>query len=98
MTHGPSQTPHLDRELQKPQAKEILHVITTALNNIADEKQCTKCTLQSTSTLLTSHARDIRAVKHGEWSKEDRKTLKAELKGLFKGVKKDAKGLWKEGK
>jgi hypothetical protein len=73
--------------------------LSTALNDLADERQCTKCTVESISTLLTSHARDIRAAKqNGEWSKEERKALKAEVKGLFKGVKKDVKSLWKGGK
>ncbi|CAL5873436.1 uncharacterized protein PFLUO_LOCUS7715 [Penicillium psychrofluorescens] len=94
--HGPSQSPLLDRELQKPEAKEIISALSSALNDLSDEGKCTKCTVENISTLLTSHAREIRAAKqNGEWPKEDRKALKAEVKGLFKGVKKDVKALWK---
>lgn len=70
----------------------------TALSSLVDEKQCTTCSVQTASTLLTGHARDIKTAKNGQWSKEDKKALKAEVKGLLKGIKKDAKGLWKEAK
>jgi uncharacterized protein YlaN (UPF0358 family) len=95
-THGPSQVPLVDRELQKPQAKEVIRVLTAALNDLTNEKKCTKCTVESISTQLTGHARDLRAAKRsGAWSKEDKKALKAEVKGLFKPIKKDVKSLWK---
>ncbi|CAI7662391.1 unnamed protein product [Penicillium glandicola] len=96
LTHGPSQVPLLDHELQKPQAKEILRTLAAALNDIADEKKCTRCTVENISTLLTGHVRDLRAAKRsGVWSKEDKKALKAEIKALFKPMKKDLKSLWK---
>ncbi|CRL23854.1 unnamed protein product [Penicillium camemberti] len=96
LTHGPSQVPLLDHELQKPQAKDIIQTLATALNDIADEKKCTKCTVENISTLLTGHVRDLRAAKRsGVWSKEDKKALKAEIKGLLRPVKKDVKSLWK---
>lgn len=63
---------------------------------MVDEKKCTKCTVENISTLLTGHVRDLRAAKqNGVWSKEDKKALKAEIKGLLKPVKKDVKSLWK---
>ncbi|KAL4801185.1 hypothetical protein BDV18DRAFT_165201 [Aspergillus unguis] len=97
--HGPSQTPHLDHELQQPYAQAIIRSLTEALNDLADETKCTKCTVETASALLTSHARDLRAAKkNGQWSKQEKKALKAEVKGSFKGVKKDVKALWKEGK
>ncbi|KAL4961070.1 uncharacterized protein BDV14DRAFT_181106 [Aspergillus stella-maris] len=97
--HGPSQTPHLDHELQQPYAQSIIRALTTALNDLADSNKCTKCTIENSSTLLTTHARDIRAAKkNGQWSKAERKALKAEVKSSFKSVKKDVKALWKEGK
>lgn len=34
--------------------------------------------------------------KNGEFSKDDKKAMKKEMKGLFKGVKHDAKKVWKE--
>ncbi|KAJ5498264.1 hypothetical protein N7453_007315 [Penicillium expansum] len=95
LTHGPSQVPLLDLELQKPQAKDIIRTLAAALNDIADEKKCTKCTVENISTLLTGHVRDLRAAKRsGMWSKEDKKALKTEIKGLLKPVKKDVKSLW----
>ncbi|KAJ5503237.1 hypothetical protein N7463_006111 [Penicillium fimorum] len=96
LTHGPSQVPLLDRELQKPQAKDIIRTLATALNDIADEKKCTKCTVENISKLLTGHVRDLRAAKRsGMWSKEDKRALKMEIKGLLRPVKKDVKSLWK---
>ncbi|OJJ40130.1 hypothetical protein ASPWEDRAFT_166216 [Aspergillus wentii DTO 134E9] len=96
LTHGPSQVPLLDSELQNPQAKEIICTLVTALNDITDENKCTKCTVENISTLLTGHVRDLRGAKRsGMWSKEEKKALKAEIKALLKPVKKDVKNLWK---
>jgi hypothetical protein len=82
--------------LQKPQAKDIVRTLANALNDIADDTKCTKCTVENISTLLTGHVRDLRAAKRsGTWSKEDKHVLKAEIKGLLKPVKKDVKSLWK---
>ncbi|CAP91758.1 Pc13g06890 [Penicillium rubens Wisconsin 54-1255] len=90
------QVPLLDSELQRPQAKDIIHTLAKALNDIADEKKCTKCTAENISTLITGHVRDLRAAKRsGMWSKEDKKALKVEIKGLLKPAKKDIKSLWK---
>ncbi|KAJ5161448.1 hypothetical protein N7492_006840 [Penicillium capsulatum] len=98
-SHGPSQSPLLDHELQNPRAKEILLVLSKGLNDLSDDKKCTQCTVQEISTALTGHVRDIKTAKqNGEWSKKERKTLKAEIKSIFKPVKKDIKVLWKEGR
>ncbi|KAL4735896.1 hypothetical protein BDV11DRAFT_195078 [Aspergillus similis] len=97
--HGPSQTPHLDHEFQQSYAQDIIRTLTAALNDLADEKKCTKCTVEKSTALLTSHVRDIRdAKKNGQWSKEEKKALKTEVKTSFKPVKKAVKALWKEGK
>jgi hypothetical protein len=96
LSHGPSKTPLLDCELQRPQAQEILRALSVALNELADEKKCTKCTVETLSTLLTDHVRNLRTAKqNGEWTKEERKVLKAEAKALLKPVKKQIKSLWK---
>ncbi|KAJ5207043.1 hypothetical protein N7491_002326 [Penicillium cf. griseofulvum] len=96
LTHGPSQVPLLDHELQKQQAKDVICTLVTALNDIADDNKCTKCTVENISTLLTGYVRDLRAAKQsGTWSKEDKKALKAEIKDLLKPVKKEVKSLWK---
>ncbi|KAJ5525448.1 hypothetical protein N7494_012098 [Penicillium frequentans] len=98
-THGPSQSERFDRELQRPQAQEMIRALTKALNDINDQEKCTKCAVENASTLLTTHVRDIRALKqNGEWTKEERKALKAEVKGIFKPVKKSVKALWKDGR
>ncbi|KAB8275324.1 hypothetical protein BDV30DRAFT_236692 [Aspergillus minisclerotigenes] len=97
--HGPSQTPHLDRQLQQPETKEILQALSVAFNDIADERQCTKCAVETTSSLLTGYIREVKAAKkNGQYSKEEKKALKKEIKGLAKVVKRDFKALWLEGK
>ncbi|OGM39931.1 hypothetical protein ABOM_011353 [Aspergillus bombycis] len=97
--HGPSQTPHLDRQLQQPQTKEILQALSVALNDIADERQCTKCAVETASGLLTGYVREVKAAKkNGQYSKEERKALKKEVKALGRGVKRDVKALWLEEK
>lgn len=35
------------------------------------------------------------AKRNGEWTKEERKGMKAEFKAVFKPMKKDIKALWK---
>lgn len=96
--HGSSQSPLLDRELQKPQAKQIILLLSEQLKDLANDSKCTKCTVQNISTVLTGHVRDLKVAKqNGEWSKEDRKAMKAEMKAIFKPVKKDIKALWKQG-
>ncbi|KAJ5671888.1 hypothetical protein N7507_001015 [Penicillium longicatenatum] len=98
-THGPSQSERFDRELQKPQAQAMILALTKALNDINDQEKCTKCAVENASTVLTTHVRGIRELKqNGEWTKEERKALKAEVKGIFKPVKKSVKALWKEGR
>ncbi|KAJ5098918.1 hypothetical protein N7532_005919 [Penicillium argentinense] len=95
-THGPSQTPLLDRELQTERAQDIIGLLAKALNNVTDGTKCTKCTVDEVSALLTDHVKSLRLAKqNGEWSKEERKTLKAEVKLLFKPVKKGVTSLWK---
>lgn len=76
----------------------MIQALTAALNDLMDEKKCTQCALERASALMASHVQEIQAVKkNGQWSKGERKALKAELKTSLKGVKKDAKTLWSEG-
>ncbi|KAJ5928809.1 hypothetical protein N7466_007765 [Penicillium verhagenii] len=98
-THGPSQSERFDRELERPQAQEIIRALKQALNDINDQEKCTKCAVENASTVLTTQVREIREAKrNGEWTKEERKALKAETKAIFKPVKKSIKALWKEGR
>ncbi|CBF89297.1 predicted protein [Aspergillus nidulans FGSC A4] len=97
--HSSSQTPNLDHEFKQPYTQDIIRMLTAALHDLADETKCIKCTVEKSSALLTSHLCDIQAAKKtGQWSKEERKALKAEVKSSFKPVKKTVKALWKEGK
>ena len=55
-----------------------------------------KCVVDEAAKALTSCTRDLRAAKKsGEWSKGEKKALKKEAKGLFKGLKCDVKPVWK---
>ncbi|KAE8380498.1 hypothetical protein BDV26DRAFT_290416 [Aspergillus bertholletiae] len=90
--HSPSQTPHLDYQLQQPQTKAILQALTVALNSIADEKQCTTCAVKTASGLLMEYVREVKAAKkNGQYSKTERNALKKEIKGLARGLKGDVK-------
>ncbi|KAJ5081233.1 hypothetical protein N7456_013471 [Penicillium angulare] len=96
-SHGPSQCPRIDTELQKQQTTELIDALIQGLSGLKDSRSCTRCTVEDVSTLLTGHIRDIRTAKqNGEWTKTERKALKAETKALFKPMKKDLKKLWKE--
>jgi hypothetical protein len=94
--HNVSQTPYLDRQLQQPRTKEILQALISALNDIADENQCTQCAVQNSSNALGQYFQELRAAKkNGEWSKEEKKGIRKEIKGLAKGLKRDVKATWK---
>lgn len=83
--------------MQKSQARETIRTWADALNDIVDEKKCTKCTVENISAFLTGLVQDLRVAKQDEgWSKENKKALKAEVKSLLKPVKRDMKSLWKE--
>ncbi|KAJ5274077.1 hypothetical protein N7478_009202 [Penicillium angulare] len=96
-THGPSQCPRVDTEVQKQQTTALINALIQGLSDLKDTGGCTRCTVENVSALLTGHIRDIRTAKqNGEWTKTERKALKAETKALFKPMKKDLKRLWKE--
>ncbi|OQE31731.1 hypothetical protein PENSTE_c001G04720 [Penicillium steckii] len=94
-THG-SSTPLIDRELHSARGLETVQILSTALNDLTDGNKCTKCTIESLVTLLVGQLKEVRLAKqNGEWSKEDKKTLKAETKFLFKPAKKSLKEILK---
>ncbi|KAJ5995398.1 hypothetical protein N7481_002375 [Penicillium waksmanii] len=94
-THG-SGTPFIDRNLRTARGQEAIRILSTALTDLVDENKCTKCTVENLVPLLEGHLKDLKLAKqNGEWSKEDKKTLKAEFKSLFKPAKKSLKNILK---
>ena len=66
------------------------------MSDAGDGKGCVKCATKDVVLILTAYMRDIRAAKKsGKWSKEEKKALKAEVKGFLKEVKRDVKQTWK---
>ena len=95
--HGPSQTPQIDGLLRQPSTVAAIQSLREALAGLVDEAHCTKCATESTPKALTSFAKDIRAaMQNGQWSKEEKKTVKKEAKWLFKGMKGNMKEMWNE--
>ncbi|KAF5010783.1 hypothetical protein FDECE_3080 [Fusarium decemcellulare] len=89
--HGVSQTPHLD-EILKSRSRAELQGLAAALDDLRDENRCAKCAVQTAANLLIGYFQDIReAKKNGQWSKEEKKALKLEIKDLAKSVKADVK-------
>lgn len=87
-THNPTPTPSLDVHLSTPAAKSAVHSITTALDHATDGAHCTRCTANEAARTLTRYLFEMReAKKAGEWSKEDKKRVKVEMKGLMREVK-----------
>ena len=87
-------TPRLDEQLRQPKAREAAQMISSRLG---DPDQCTQCSTQALATTLTDYVKGLReAKKSGNLTKEERKELKAEVKFLFKSVKKDIKTIWKD--
>ncbi|RBQ73690.1 hypothetical protein FVER14953_10954 [Fusarium verticillioides] len=94
--HGQSETPHLDRLLQnRPKAE--LQVLADAVDSLTHGDQCAKCAVQAAVTIVTGFLQELyTAKKTGKISKEDKKALKSEVKGLAKGIKGDVKARKKE--
>lgn len=95
--HGSSSTPNLDKELQKPSAHNLLLALSKAFADAANSEECTRCAAESASKAVTTFVRETKqAKKTGEWSKEDKKAVKKELKDVFKPLKRDMKMAWKD--
>jgi hypothetical protein len=94
--HGASGTPHIDSHLSQPSTKAALLALSKALADAANEEHCTKCATETATKALTEFIKESHdAKKSGQWSKQDQKAFKQEAKGLFKGMKGDAKSIWK---
>jgi hypothetical protein len=89
--HGQSETPHLDKLLQnRPKAE--LQGLTDAIDSLTRGDQCAKCAVQAAATIIIGFLQELyTAKKTGKISKEDKKALKSEVKGLVKGIKGDVK-------
>lgn len=86
--HGPSQTPHLDAQLRQPKTQAALRSLIATLTDAVDGHRCTECTIEATAHTLTAYVTEMKASKKsGQWSKEDKKALKAEAKAVGKRVK-----------
>jgi len=97
--HGASQTPHLDAHLRQPSTQALLQKLSTAIGEIGNENCCSKCATESAARTMTVYLAELRAAKkNGSWTDEEKKGLKTEAKGLFKEVKKDVKKVWKANK
>jgi len=71
-------------------------ILSTALNDLIDENKCTKCTVENLVASLEGQLKEVRLAKQNEeWSKEDKKSLRAETKFLFKPAKKSLKKVLK---
>jgi hypothetical protein len=94
--HGITQTPHLDKLLQnRPKAE--LRDLADIVQTLNDGDQCAKCAVQAAVTIITGFVQELyTAKKSGKLSKEDKKALKLEVKGLVKGMKGDIKSQRKE--
>jgi hypothetical protein len=94
--HGPSKTPNIDKHLRQFHVNTRLRAITP-LNDALDGETCTRCTVETATTVLSNYMKDLKAAKKsGQLSKHETKALKAETKGLLKGVKRDLKAAWRE--
>jgi hypothetical protein len=97
--HGPTQTPILDNQLSGPHSKANLQALSAALADATREGACLKCTTDAIVKTLTTFMQDVRtAKKSGQWSHDEKKALKAEVKGLAKGMKHDLKQSWRDHK
>lgn len=94
--HGTSKTPYLDAHLHNSNTKAHIHALSVALADAVHGEGCTTCAVESAGQTLTSYLRDLRAAKKsGQWSSAEKRAIKAEVKGLMKGMKRDLRSIWK---
>jgi GTP1/Obg family GTP-binding protein len=73
-----------------------MQLLIAALNDAVDDDKCTKCATDKVAATMTAYVQELKAAKkNGEWSKEEKKALKGEMKTLFKSVKSDVKAMRK---
>ncbi len=90
--HGSTETPMLDAQVADPHTKASLSALSSALADASNEGACLKCTVEAITQTLTTFLQDFRtAKKSGQWSHDEKKALKTEVKGLAKGMKHDLK-------
>lgn len=69
-----------------------MQVLISALNDAVNDDRCTKCATETIANTTAAYIRELKAAKkNGEFSKEEKKALKAEAKALFKTVKSEIK-------
>ena len=94
--HGTSRTPVLDDYIRKANTKAALQSIADAVNDLALERRCTSCAINDVAHQVTDYIRALRSGQDkNQWTKEEKKAFKSEIKGLAKSVKKDVKGAWR---
>lgn len=77
----------------------MLRSLIATLNDAVEGKRCTECTVEATANTLTAYVTEMKAAKKsGQWSKEDKRALKAEAKAMRKRIKGSVKAAYREGK
>ena len=71
-------------------------MLSLALTDMAEGRGCSQCSMKEVARTATLCVREIKAAKRsGEWSREEKKALKKEVKTSFKEIKKEVKQTWK---
>lgn len=74
----------------------MLRSLIATLNDALEGNRCTECTFEATAHTLTAYVTEMKAAKKdGQWSKEDKKALKAEAKAMGKRIKGSVKLAYK---
>ena len=94
--HGVSETPRLDAYLQGPNFKAHLKILNASLADATEEGVCLKCTMEAISQTMASCLHDFRKAKKNE-SRQEKKAMKAEAKGLTKDLKRNFNHTWRYG-
>lgn len=86
--HNPSQTSSLDAHLHTSAAREAAQSLSATITTAVDGEHCTRCTANEAARTLTRYLFEMRQAKKAKnWSREDKKAMKVESKGLMKEVK-----------
>jgi len=85
---GSNATPFLDAQLHQPAAREAVSSVHTTMQYAVDGEHCTRCTANEAARTLTKYVFDMRDAKQrGNFSREEKRAMKAEVKALLREVK-----------
>ena len=97
--HDSAETPYLDSWFRKPTLQQSLLALAQSLTDAANNERCTRCAIEDSVRTLTQLGAEAKKAKKESKllsTKEEKKAMKQEVKGVMKAMKPEIKRMWKE--